>query len=116
MKNKLKNYKYGLIILLTVVILSIPMFWKNLNVYSDDGVQHIVRAYLTAKQIKAGQNTTVLSALSNGFGYSWNLFYGPLSSFLVAIFYIISNNIIVAYKFVLILGLLLSRSYNVFFC
>ena len=46
--------------------------------------------------------------MENGFGYSWDLFYGPLSSFVVAILGIIFNNIVVGYKIVLFLGLLCS--------
>ena len=108
MKEKIKSLKYGIIILIVAIIVSIPLCWKNFNYYSDDGIQHISRAYLTSQAIKSGESFTILSKLENGFGYSWDLFYGPLSSFSVAIIGNLFNNIIIGYKIVLFLGLLIS--------
>ena len=42
------------------------------------------------------------------FGYSWDLFYGPISSLCIAIITIIFNNAVVGYKLTLFIGLLLS--------
>ncbi len=108
MKEKIKNLKYGLIILIVAVIVSIPLVWKNFDYYHDDGIQHIARSFLTMESLKNGESATVLSRLENGFGYSWDLFYGPLSSYSIAICGLIFNNIIVGYKLVLFLGLLFS--------
>ena len=55
---------------------------KDLNVYYDDGIQHIARAYATYLSIIHGEHTEVLSNLANGFGYSWDLFYGNFSKIL----------------------------------
>lgn len=112
MKDKIK---YSIIILLVSLVVCIPLFWKNLNVYYDDGIQHIVRGFLTSNAIKSGENTLVLSKLANGFGYSWDLFYGPLSSFSIGIITLLTNNAIVSYKIVLYLGLLLSGITMFFF-
>ena len=108
MKEKIKKIRYGIIIFIVAIIVSIPLYWKNFNYYADDGVQHIARAFLTSEEMKNGERFTVLSRLENGFGYSWDLFYGPLSSFSVAVIGNIFNNIIVGYKIVLFLGLFLS--------
>ena len=47
------------------------MFSKNLNVYFDDGIQHIARAYGTITSIKEqGLFPNIISRFTNGFGYS----------------------------------------------
>lgn len=108
MKNILKKIKYLIIILIATIVVCIPLFWKNLDVYKDDGIQHIVRGLLTSETIKNGENTTVLTKLSNNFGYSWNLFYGPMSSLVISMINLIVNNIIISYKIILFIGLFLS--------
>ena len=108
MKEKLKNLKYGIIILIVSIVISIPLCQKNFNYYHDDGIQHIARAFLTSEAMKNGESPVVLSSLENDFGYSWDLFYGPLSSFAIAIIGLVFKNIIIGYKLVLFLGLLLS--------
>lgn len=116
MEGKLKNITYILIILIVSLILCIPLLWKDLNVYYDDGIQHIARAYSTALSIKNHENTTVLSNLANEFGYSWDLFYGPLSSIMIILGKCITSTFIGGYKLVLFIGLLLSRHNYVFIC
>ena len=116
MDGKLKNMTYILIIVLVTLILCIPLLWKDLNVYYDDGIQHIARAYSTALSIKNHENTTVLSNLANEFGYSWDLFYGPLSSIMIILGKCITSTFIGGYKLVLFIGLLLSRHNYVFIC
>lgn len=108
MKEKIKNVRYGIIILVVAMFVSIPLCWKNFNCYNDDGIQHIARAFLTGEAMKTGESFTVLSSLENGFGYSWDLFYGPLSSFWIAVFGIVFNNVLIGYKMVLFLGILFS--------
>lgn len=115
MKEKLKQYKYFIAIFLVALILSIPLFWKDLNVYYDDGIQHIARAYATYLSIIDGEHTEVLLSLANGFGYSWDLFYGNASTVIILIGKFITTTFIGGYKFVLFLGLLLSRNNNVLF-
>ncbi|MBR1540583.1 MAG: glycosyltransferase family 39 protein [Clostridia bacterium] len=108
MKEKIKNIRYGIIILIVAILVSIPLCWKNLNYYKDDGIQHIARAFLTSEAMQEGKSFQVLSRLENGFGYSWDLFYGPFSSFSIAIIGNLFHNIIVGYKIVLFLGMLFS--------
>lgn len=116
MKDKLKKLKYIFIILIVSLILCIPLLWKDLNVYYDDGIQHIARAYSTYMSIQSHQSPSILSNLANGFGYSWDLFYGPLSTILIIIGKLVTSTFIGAYKFVLFLGLLLSRNNHVYIC
>ena len=52
MKEKIKKSRYGIIILITTIIICIPLFLKNLNIYHDDGIQHIARGLLTSEAIK----------------------------------------------------------------
>lgn len=116
MKEKLKKYKYIPIILVVAIILSIPLFSKDLDVYYDDGIQHIARAYATYLSIINGEHTEVLSSLANGFGYSWNLFYGNFSTILILIGKCITTTFIGGYKFTLFIGLFLSRHDHVLVC
>ena len=108
MKEKLKNLRYIVILFIVAIIVSIPLFWKNLDFYHDDGVQHIYRAISTQENMNNYQSTAVLPRLQNGFGYSWDLFYGPLSSFSIAVIGSIFSNINIGYKIVMFLGMFLS--------
>lgn len=108
MREKLKNIKYFLIILIAAIIISFPLLKDNINVYFDDGIQHIGRAYETYLEIQNKGNPKILSNLTNGFGYSWDLFYGPLSTTLIVITRLISGTFINSYKLVLFIGILIS--------
>lgn len=108
MKEWLKENKYILIIFIIAIIISIPLFRKDLDVYFDDGIQHIARAYATYLSIQNGENPEVLTSLANGFGYSWDLFYGPFSTILILIGKLITTTFIGGYKFTLFIGMLLS--------
>ena len=108
MRNKIRSYKYILILIIVGSIVSVPLFWKNLNVYNGEGVEFISKAYETHTSIKNGENIYVSSSLANGFGYSSSLFSENLSSFTILICKIITNNFVNAYKLVLFLGLIIS--------
>ena len=102
MKEKIKNNRNLInifVIILVSIFLSIPLFSSRLNIYVDDGIQHIARAYGTKLAFK--QNiifTNIISTFSNGFGYSWNLFYGPLSTYGIILINLICSNFIISYK------------------
>lgn len=102
------KFKYELLIIIIAIIVSVPLCWKTYNYYYDDGIQHIARGFLTMESMNKNQSFTVLSRLENGFGYSWDLFYGPLSSFLMAILGNIFNNILIGYKLLLSFSLFFS--------
>ena len=112
MKEKALKYRNLidiLIILLVACFLGIPLFNSSLNVYLDDGIQHIARAYGTSISLKENfLFPNIISSFTNGFGYSWNLFYGPISSYCIIILNIIFSNFIIAYKALLLLSIMLS--------
>lgn len=90
MKNKIKDY---LIILVFTIIISIPLFNENFNIYIDDGVQHIARLMGTCQTITEKQvPPVIMSNFCNGFGYSWNIFYSPLTAYLPLIFRLFTSS------------------------
>lgn len=108
MKEKPNNTKYFLIILIASIIISLPLLKSNTDIYFDDGIQHIGRAYETYLEIQNKGNPKILSNLTNEFGYSWDLFYGPLSTTLILITRVIAGTFINSYKLVLFIGILIS--------
>ena len=96
MKEKLlENRKLIDIVIVILVgcILCIPLLNSNVNVYYDDGIQHISRAFGTYSSIMENRLfPNVISSFTNDFGYSWNLFYGPLSSYGIILIKLICNN------------------------
>ncbi len=90
MKNKIIDY---IIILVFSLIVSIPLASKDLNVYTDDGIQHIARLMGTYQTITEGEfPPVIMSNFCNGFGYSWNIFYSPLTAYIPMIFCIFTNS------------------------
>ncbi len=112
MKEKLlENRKLIDIVIVIVVggILCIPLLNSNVNVYFDDGIQHIARAFGTYSSIMENRLfPNVISSFTNDFGYSWNLFYGPLSSYGIILIKLICNNYLIAYKLFVCIALILS--------
>lgn len=112
MKEKiLENRKLIDIVILILVgcILCIPLLNSSVNVYYDDGIQHIARAYGTyISIIENGLFPNVISSFANDFGYSWNLFYGPLSTYGIILIKLIINNYLIAYKVFVCIALIFS--------
>ena len=96
-----------LVIVLIGLIFCIPML-SNLDVYKDDGIQHIARAYGTREQLKQTILPNVISSFTNGFGYSWNLFYGPITPYAIVLISFLTGNFINAYKIFTMLCFILS--------
>ncbi len=114
MKNKIEyilkkiNIDYFIIFLVSL-ILAIPMLNSKLDVYTDDGIQHIARAFGTYETIKEGGIITkIISSFTNGFGYSWDLFYGSLSTYGIILCKFFTISWINAYKLFTYIALLLS--------
>jgi len=106
--NKI-NLKDYLILIFIATVIAIPMLSKNLDVYQDNGIHHIARAYGTYLDFKNGAFfSNVISDFTNGFGYSWNLFYGPLSTYGIILFSLIFKSFILSYKFFVYICLILS--------
>ena len=85
MKNKKNNLIVFFFITISSIFVSIPLF--KFNAQYDDGIQHIVRLIENAREIKQGTIfPVIMQNLCNGFGYSWNLFYSPLTAYIPLIF------------------------------
>lgn len=86
-KEILKNEKYYslIIILISSIFICLPLMSKNIDMTYDDGIQHICRLMGTYQSLQEGQ-TSIMSNFCNGFGYSWNVFYSPLTAFVPLIF------------------------------
>ncbi len=85
--NKIKDNKEYLCILLISIIVCIPLMNKNLNIYRDDGIQHVCRLIGTYQTIRSGEILPmIMSSFCNNFGYSWNIFYSPLTAYAPLIF------------------------------
>lgn len=90
MKEKIKDY---LIILIFTLIVSLPFLSKNIDIYRDDGIQHIARLMGTYQSIEDSQNfPVIMSNFCNGFGYSWNIFYSPFTAYVPMIFRLFTNS------------------------
>lgn len=105
MKDKIKNifknenFRCVLVLIVIALIMCAPMLKNNLDVYADDGIQHIARAYGTYEAIKEGVFLgNIIPNFSNNFGYSWNLFYGAFTTLSIILFKLITGSYIVAYK------------------
>ena len=85
--NRMKDNKEYLYILLISIIVCIPLMSKNINVYRDDGIQHVCRLIGTYQTIRSGEILPmIMSSFCNNFGYSWNIFYSPLTAYVPLIF------------------------------
>ena len=88
-----KTFIASMFIIIVGIISTIPMFDPNYNIQFNDGVQHICRLIGTEQSIKEGQLIPVImSNFCNGFGYSWNLFYSPITAYLPLIFRIFTTS------------------------
>ena len=106
LKDKVKNI---LVLLIVACIMCIPMLKDNLDVYYDDGIQHIARAFGSFEAMSKGVTFgNIIPNFSNGFGYSWNLFYGAFTTVGIIIFKVITGSYIVGYKIFAFVCLFLS--------
>lgn len=115
-KELLKNEKYYsvIIILIASIFVCIPLMSKNIDMTYDDGIQHICRLMGTYQSLQEGQ-TKIMSNFCNGFGYSWNIFYSPLTAFLPLIFKLIGASFTVCIKLFMFANVFLS-GYFMYIC
>lgn len=84
--EKIEQVKY-LIILLAAILICLPLTQKKIDMFQDDGVQHIARLMGTYQSIQEKQFfPVIMSQFCNGFGYSWNLFYSPFTAYAPLVF------------------------------
>ena len=108
-KQKIEKYIPYLILISVAIFLSMKLFIKDFNIMIDDGIQHISRIIENYIEISKGNlYPEIFSRMCNNFGYSWNIFYGPLTAFLPLIFKLITNSFIIAMKIYLLITLIAS--------
>lgn len=82
-----ENVRNILILCLASIFVCLPLLSNKINIMYDDGVQHIARLIGTYQSIEEGQTfPVIMSKFCNNFGYSWNLFYSPLTAYIPLIF------------------------------
>lgn len=111
MRKLLKNKKVlsYLIIFAVSIFLCIPLFSKYMDISRDDGIQHICRLIGNANVLKQGKFfPVIISDFCNGFGYSWNLFYSPLTAYIPLIFKLFTSSFVVTLKMFMLLTIFLS--------
>lgn len=82
-----------LLLFFAAVLICIPLTNSTIDMTYDDGIQHICRLMGTEQSIQEGQPfATIMSEFCNGFGYSWNIFYSPLTSYGPLLFHWIGAN------------------------
>lgn len=106
---KNKNLVNILILIAVTMIVCLPMLSSHLYIYGDDGIQHIARAYGTFEAIKNGSFFgNVIPSFANNFGYSWNIFYGAITTWGIIICKIFTGSYVIGYKVFCFVCLLLS--------
>lgn len=81
-----KYYKYYLVIIFIAIMLTSALLIDGLPKAHDINA-HMARAVGMSKALKEGQiPPLMISNYTNGFGYSWNLFYPPLAPYAMTVF------------------------------
>lgn len=108
MKKWLHENKYYLIIFLISIIICGYIFGGEWY-YGHDIAPHIARTAGVLISIADGQIIpTIIPNFCNSFGYSWNLFYGPLFAYLAAFLAFALNNFFMGIKIAMFLTVFLS--------
>ena len=82
MKLLIKNNIQYIFILIASIIICIPLLSKNLDIYRDDGIQHVCRLIGTYESLNTAEFLPmIMSNFCNNFGYSWNIFYSPFTAY-----------------------------------
>lgn len=103
-----KHIIYIFLIFVVGSIISIPLLNNKLNVLKDDGIQHIIRINEITECLKNFESTKISNNLCNGFGYSWDIFYGNFTSIIPGIINIFVGSGINTFKLFLYILLILS--------
>ena len=96
LKRIIQNIKSGeyaniAIIFIVSIFVCLPLLNKNCNIYINDGIQHFCRLIGTEQTLVSKQFLPmIMSNFCNNFGYSWNIFYSPLTAYIPLIFRIFS--------------------------
>jgi hypothetical protein len=103
--SKSKNLIYVGIIILISILIAIPLFDTEFNIYIGEGIQHIARSYAANQN---GIFAKVIPSFANSYGYSWNLFSGGLANTCLTLLSFIIKNFCIAYKIFVVIIFALS--------
>ena len=96
---KKEKVRAALIIVALSFATCLLLFLPNQTLQYDDGVHHIARLIGTENSIKEGQIIpNIISNQANGYGYSWNIFYSPITGYVPLIFRLIGANFTLCIK------------------
>lgn len=111
-----ENVKCIILLFIASLFICMPLISKKIDITYDDGIQHIARLMGTFQSIIEGQSfPVIMSNFCNGFGYSWNLFYSPLTAYLPLIFKVFGASFIECIKLFMFLCVFAS-SIAMYFC
>lgn len=111
-----ENVKCIILLFIASLFICMPLISKKIDITYDDGIQHIARLMGTYQSIIEGQSfPVVMSNFCNGFGYSWNLFYSPLTAYLPLIFKIFGASFVECIKIFMFLCVFAS-AIAMYFC
>ncbi len=103
-----ENYKCYLIIIFIAIIITSGLLINGLP-DGHDVDAHMARAVGTGKALSEGQfPPLVTSNFANGFGYSWNIFYPPLATYLMAILKIFVSTYVSSLKQLIIIFVIIA--------
>lgn len=115
MKDKLKSLlKYKktisyIVIIAVSIYICIPLFSRYMDISTDDGIQHLYRLIGTFSSLKERNLfPVIMSGFCNEFGYSWNIFYSPLTAYLPLIFLIFTSSYVMCLKLFIFFCVVLS--------
>lgn len=106
--KKFVHHQNLFIIIVTSILLSSPLLIKGFFTAHDIHC-HMFKTVATVEALLNGQLPPLIGpSLANGFGYSWNIFYAPLSAYIPAIFKIFLPTFIGSMKLFIFLTILAS--------
>ena len=117
-KELFKKENTNLIIILFVIsiFVCLPLLKSDIDMTYDDGIQHICRLMGTYQSIEEGQMfPVIMSEFCNGFGYSWNIFYSPITAFVPLVFKLIGVSFATCIKLFMFLVVFVSGLAMFFF-
>ena len=101
------DFFYILLIVLISLLLSAPLYTQGFY-WSHDGVYHFSRNYSTNSGIISKQiPPLIVSNFCKNYGYSWNIFYPPLGTYISG-FFSLFTSILDAMKLTIMLSIALS--------
>lgn len=108
-KMSSKAYINYILIIIASIVICLPLASKNLDIYRDDGVQHVCRLIGTFQTLESGEFLPmIMTNLCNNFGYSWNIFYSPLTAYAPLIFKLFNFSFVNCLKIFMFMVTLLS--------